>query len=79
MPNLTLREFVDSINRCVDEIGGDLETTIGSHNCGATFSIIYDDGGEDDTYFGVESVDLYYRFGCMCPDGIKIKLKLEQT
>lgn len=73
---MLLRDLIANINRCADEIGGNLLTTIASHKVAPTLTVVSDtDDGLDEIYFEVESVDLNYRFGCMCPDGIIIKIR----
>ena len=75
--SLNLSQLINNLNECANEIGGNLSTTIASHNIAPTLSIVCDSGidGADEIYFDVEAIDLNYRFGCMCPDGITIKIR----
>lgn len=74
--SLNLYQLVTNLNECAKEIGGNLSTTIASHNTAPTLIVVCD--SDDEIYFDVEAIDLNYRFGCMCPDGITIKIRKQQ-
>ncbi len=73
-----LKQFVETINEYYNEIGGNGETTIASHDVSPNLRIIYDIDEDTTAVLSIQSIELDLRLGCLCPDGITIKAKLEE-
>ena len=67
--NLTVIGLIKQLQEYQNHIGGD-ETRTGSHNLPSyvNFEI-------EDENFDLEEIELNYRIGCRCPEGITFRLK----
>jgi len=66
---VTLTELIEILQKYRDEIGCNGET-IASHSTKSRVDVCYD--GSEDVYLYLSSIELNYRPGCGCPDGITI-------